>query len=175
MVSLHLYVYGTVFIVDPEFTYISTGWLVCWRSHFFPRPKPSKSTSKSRTGINILPTTVGRHAGPDLATNCIHRSTGFRLPSSTALFGGPPNIFCYSSQRLLANRSRMQLVCSASGHSGPTVDSILYAGFPTVQPPIEASAIPTILFRGCQEDASVSGRSAHLDALLAFPIFLGPR
>ena len=165
----------TVFIVDSEFTYISTGWLICCCTHFIPCPKPSKSASKSRTGINILPTTVARYAGPYLATNCIHRPTGFHPSSSTAVFGSPSVIFCHSGQRLLAYRSRMQFVCSILGDSRSTVGSILHAGLPAVRPPVEKSAISTILFRGCQEDTSAGGRSAQVDALLAFPILLGSR
>ena len=164
-----------VFIVDSEFTYISTGWLVRRCSHYFPRPKPSKFASESCTGINILPKTVARYAGPDLATNCIHRPTGFHPSSSTALFSNPSIIFCNSGQRLLAYRSRMQSVCSILGNSRSTVGSILHAGFPAVRPPVEESAIPTILFRGCQEDTSAGGHSAQVDALLAFPILLGSR
>jgi hypothetical protein len=66
-------------------TPIPTGWFIFFYSHFLPRPKSSDFASESRgpisvlpESISVLPATVGRGAGPDLATTRIPRSSGFR-------------------------------------------------------------------------------------------------
>ena len=78
---------------------IPVGWNVVCRPRFLPPPKSSDFASESHgpisvlpEPISILPAAVGRDAGPDLTTNCIHRSPGFCLMRNPTDFHSIPHL-----------------------------------------------------------------------------------
>ena len=190
-----------------------TGWIVCCCSCFFPRPKSSNFASESRgpisllpesisvlsAAIGVLPTAVGRDAGPDLTANCVHCSAGscpIRSPRdfhstahltvfrpihrptsfhfSTALPCIQAIVFRHSGECFLGRRSRMQSVGSPPCDPCPTVGPILHAGLSAVRSPIEASSISTVFFRRFRRNAQVSETSPQAHSCLTLPIHFGP-
>ena len=55
-----------------------------------------------------------------------------------------------------------------------TLGSVVYEGLSAVRSPIEASTIPTIVFRGCQRNAETGGSCYHTDPRFPLSILLRP-
>ena len=158
-----------------QFTCVSTGRIVCWRSYFLPHRQSSEFATRSSARIVILSATIGRDARPDLTANRVCRPAGLcPIHPPTTFPRVPPLGFKHPSERLLARRSRMQPVCSSLCHSRSTLGPILYGGLPAVRPSSEASAVSTIFFRGRSFNPGDSGDSPFVDSYLPSPIFSRP-